>query len=207
MTARNSRATTVRVLESTMPWEPVCTDLFSEGALNTYKRRVSALEMYMAGASLSVIMLQTKIGGNYLRKLIAKCLLVDARGVVYGYTALIPNIQIKTYKRTAPVTPRIGGSGLSGVLGLLFQQYPDLEDHLRALILKREKPQPGTGNVAIQEAAIKPKAVHNSFIKFLEKNPIPKMHGPTQPRVTALKRFQNLLAEFALTILIVLFMS
>lgn len=178
MTARNSRATTVRVLESTMPWEPVCTDLFSEDALSTYKRRVSALEMYIAGASLSVIKLQTKIGGNYLRKLIAKCLLVDARGVVYGYTALIPNIQIKTYKRTAPVTPRIGGSGLSGVLGLLFQQYPDLEDYLRALILKREKPQPGTGNVVIQEAAIKPKAVHHSFIKFLEKKSHPKDAWP-----------------------------
>lgn len=178
MTARNSRATTVRLLESTMPWEPVCTDSFSEDALNTFNRRVSALEMYMAGASLSVIKQQTKIGGNYLRKLIAKCLLVDARGVVYGYTGLIPNVQIKIYKRTAPVIPRIGGSGLSGVLGLLFQQYPDLEDYLRALILKREKPQPGTGNVVIHEAAIKPKGVHHSFIKFLEKKSHPKDAWP-----------------------------
>lgn len=189
---RRSRSQIVELIKATMPWEEVSVQSLEPEASEIYRHRKDALERYMKGDTIESIKHATTIDGSYLKKMIKRCLTVAPDRFVYGYRALLPNVAIKAYQRKKKVDPSLWqtGAGLSGVLGAIFERYPDLEPELRKLILrkisKEKKPNnkksrdgnPKNNKIEVQGFAYRSKDVHAAFIDLLEKKGLPKTEWP-----------------------------
>lgn len=187
MKSRRSRAEIVELVQSTMPWEDVGVDMLSQKELTVFRHRKDALTRYMEGQSLAVIKQHTKIGGNYLIKMINRCLKPAPDGQPFGYRAMLPNEATTEYTRTKPLNAEVhlNGAGLAGALGSLFKVYPDLKPFLDALILKKSRANKELKTVP--EFAIRRKDVHRLFIKYLEERNHSKVTWPFTSKVFAFR--------------------
>jgi hypothetical protein len=151
-----------------MPWEEVGTSLLEPEDRETFGHRKDAIDRYLAGASLKDIKTATKVGGNFLRKMIGRCLLIAADGQPYGYRALIPNFAVKKYVRTVSLSGPggISGSGFAGSLTAVFGRHQGLQDKLNTFILKTKKIQKGLDSE--DKFAHRPKDVHLVFLDLLK---------------------------------------
>lgn len=167
MTSRRSRAEIISLIKVSMPWDEVRSDLLPADERGTYEHRRRALDKYLSGESLRDIKNATGVGGNYLRKIIARCLLVASDGRVHGYRALIPNFSIKKYTRKKTFSVSVGakGSGFSGVLNAIFERYPGLQTSLDAFILKKKTYK---GVSETDRFCNRSKDVHYEFIQLLK---------------------------------------
>lgn len=193
MKSRRSRGEIIALIKTTMPWEHVSVEMLPPDAVETFRRRNEALDLYMNGRSIPEIKRITKIGGNYLRRIIERCLMVAPDGQPFGYRALLPNFPIKAYSRTKSLNTRPRGAGLAGALGTLFEMYQDLKDFLYSKILKRKSAK--TEPESINEFSIRTKDVHYEFIKFLERHNHPPSEWPFNVKYRGLRTISDFVKE------------
>lgn len=91
MKSRRARSEIVELISISMPWEEICVDGMSSADLATFKHRKDALERYVKGEPLKLVKTATGVGGGFLRKIIARCLIVAPDGSLYGYDRLFSN--------------------------------------------------------------------------------------------------------------------
>src|SRR5471032_3162966 len=81
-----------------------------------FKRRLTALEMYVKGATYEQIRKDTTVSPWEVRRYIERCTSQDGAGHIWGFRALVPGFHIKEYERTADVEPSVdhGTTGYAG---------------------------------------------------------------------------------------------
>jgi hypothetical protein len=178
MSARRSRAETVKLIKLSLPWEEVDSDLLSPDEKAVFKHRKDALDMYLDGCLLSDIKFATTVGGNYLRKIIKRCLTLAPDGRPFGYSALLRNKPTKKYSRNKPLvfSAAARGAGFSGALGLVFERYPGLQNSLDSFILKTKSSK--SSLEPAHKFSNRAKDAHHEFVRLLECNDHPRDEWP-----------------------------
>ncbi|WP_448090318.1 hypothetical protein [Pseudomonas azerbaijanoccidentalis] len=119
--------------------DPACIE---KGRVELFSRRKKAVELYIEGVQPREIKLRTNIKANELHRLLNRFLSVDENGQFYGELALRPGFHIKPYTRTCPISPKRSEQhgGMSGVLGALLLNHPEIEEFLMGIIRKKGQP-------------------------------------------------------------------
>ncbi|WJN50077.1 MULTISPECIES: hypothetical protein [Pseudomonas] len=170
MRTKRPRSEISLLIETSMPWSEVRADLLSPEDAATFRYRRDALEQYIEGQAIKDIKKSTGVSGNFLRKIIARCLAIAPDGMPFGYRALVPNFRTKNYVRSKeefdPLAPK--NAGMAGVLGQVFRRYPDLQETLNTYILKiSRKDKKGSLEDELDKFNNRPKDVHKFFIDLL----------------------------------------
>ncbi len=80
-------------------WKTVNPECLDSKKAQIFFNRKLAVDMYIDGHCLKDIETVTTIKATKYSEMIKKCLELDEAGVMYGYTALIPNKHLKQYMR------------------------------------------------------------------------------------------------------------
>jgi putative transposase len=107
-------------------WPGVDASALDSARQATYLQREQAVRSYLQGASLAQIERQLHIDRSTVRRLLERCLTPHSDGRIQGFRALIPHARAKHYERTLPARRRSSPGGLSGAMGQLFAQLPQL---------------------------------------------------------------------------------
>ncbi len=195
MRQRKSRSDIVQYLLATQPWAEVLLEAMEPKTREKYLSRKKALDLYVEGEPLATIYQLTGITSQGIHRLITRCMKLSPEGIVFGYRALIPNLSILGYVRTAPVESKLpeSKSGYAGALHQLFRRCPGLEDHLNDKILKRGKRQ------GIHEHAIKAQALHRSFIDYLKRCDYPRDAWPFNTTYLGYRSIAKYLSDYIAT--------
>ena len=103
-----------------------------EGALQgdlrlRYFARKKAVQLFLAGASESVIKAAGSIGAKQAYRLVReRCLAPHSDGLVYGWRGLIPYLRIQSYHRRKKIRVDKFGLGAAGAMQTLLDLYPEL---------------------------------------------------------------------------------
>jgi transposase InsO family protein len=92
----------------------------------TYQLRENAVYAYLLGTPLAQIERDFGVNRGTLQRLIERCLTPHADGRIQGLRALIPHTRAKSYRRIVPALRRTALGGLTGAMGQLFDQLPQL---------------------------------------------------------------------------------
>lgn len=120
-------------------WPRIEPELLSEKDRSIYIRRSQAVMQYANGETFERIQAETGIAPTEVRRYVKRCLTSNGTGGILGFTALIGSARLCGYNRTADlhsVEPN-GKGGYAGAWQLLLNRYPDLDDFITDLILKR----------------------------------------------------------------------
>ena len=118
---------------------------FDEGVLQgdileKYLSRKHAVQLYLEGISEKNIKEETGFKRAYLYRLITeRCLAIHQDGNIQGWRGLIPNINIKEYKRQNAIHVDSFGYGAAGALGYILDCHPELKIKFDQKILKTRK--------------------------------------------------------------------
>ncbi|MEX5684627.1 hypothetical protein [Pseudomonas silesiensis] len=190
MKSRISRAEKIELITASMPWEDVREDLLDAEDAATFKHRKQAVTRYLTGEPLEQINVATGVGGNFLRKIINRCLTIAPDGLPYGYRALIKNRSIKDYVRNKKECLSSGSknSGMAGILGQTFHRYAELQEALDAYILKVKvvskdnkaevQSKDKKKEIELEKFCNRPKDVHKKFIELLKSYHHPETEWP-----------------------------
>ena len=124
-------------------WPGVDPSAIDPARLLVYQRREGAIQAYLRGTPLVDLKRQFDINRSTLTRLLERCLAPHPDGRIHGFRGLIPHIRTKSYRRIVPAVRRSQRGGLTGALGQLFEQLPQL-----AQILEREV---GAGTLGISK--------------------------------------------------------
>lgn len=136
-------------------WKTVNPECLDTKKAQIFLNRKQAIDMYIDGYCLKDIEEVTSIKMTKYSVMIKKCMELDESGVMYGYTALIPNKHLKQYERNKDTIN--GSSNYSGALMQLLHRYPRLKENIETLYLQR--------NQGIKEKNIKPIIIFEAFLK------------------------------------------
>ncbi|MDB0543486.1 DDE-type integrase/transposase/recombinase [Ralstonia solanacearum] len=125
-------------------WPGVDPAALDAGRLSIYRQREGAIQAYLRGAPLGDLKQDFGINRGTLMRLLERCLASHPDGRIQGFRGLIPHARTKGYRRIAPAVRRTQRGGLTGALGQLFEQLPQL-----AQILEREI---GAGTLGIAQS-------------------------------------------------------
>ena len=112
-----------------------------EGALQgdlraRYFSRKKAVQLFLAGASESVIKAAGSIGAKQAYRLVReRCLAPHSDGLVYGWRGLIPYLRIQSYHRRKKIRVDKFGLGAAGAMQTLLDLYPELRRKFEKRIL------------------------------------------------------------------------
>src|SRR6516225_3208812 len=124
-------------------WPVVDPSAIDPARLLVYQKREGAIQAYLRGAPPADLKREFDINRNSLTRLLERCLAPHPDGRIQGFRGLIPHTRTKSYRRIVPAVGRTQRGGLTGALGQLFEQLPQL-----AQILEREI---GAGTLGIAE--------------------------------------------------------
>ncbi|MEX0297271.1 hypothetical protein AAH995_28890 [Pseudomonas putida] len=169
MATRRSRSAIEASIRETWPWAAIYTDEMSASQKDCFRYRLLAIEMYVGGDTLAEILKNTNIQRNELHRLIQRATMIAPDGLAWGARALVPNLHLNDYKRTASAAGRLPGQrgGYAGCLTQILREYPDIAEELENTILKK-----GGGKSKIHEYRPKPKKIHKLFLDLLAKKNI-----------------------------------
>lgn len=169
------RALTLKDVPPLDTWPSVSPELLDSKARVIYQNRERAVRMYLEGELLIEIQKVTGVRLNHIKSLASKCLLPESDGVIKGFRALIPFAMLKPYTRQSPTKRKLAEDhgGMSGLLRKTLNQYPEIENQLCALILKKK-----TKNLKIHEARISGKSLHLAFLDALKKAGVTESEWP-----------------------------
>lgn len=172
---RLSRSRLIAMSPPVNEWSSVPDELIPNKFKEIFRQRCKAIKLYYEGESVKEIQNNTSIVKNSLPSLFERCLQVGQDGNILGFTALIPFYRIKNYERAAKVSPKLkeNRGGLAGVFRQTLNKYPDIEDHLKKLILKIN-----SNELGIHEKRIALKRLHKAFLKMLEKHGVKENEWP-----------------------------
>ncbi|CAI3099776.1 hypothetical protein MWMV2_MWMV2_00032 [Acinetobacter oleivorans] len=131
----NIRGKVGRLLDQIEDWPT-----FDEGALvdkvfENYMNRKKGVLLYAEGCEDLKIKEQINLSKNQIYRLITeRCARTHADGRIYGWRGLIPNVNIKEYKRIRKLN-NSNGEGLAGALTLIFDIHPDLKENFDKRVL------------------------------------------------------------------------
>jgi len=120
-------------------WRRVNPACIEKVNLERFSQRKQAVELYIEGVQPREIKLRTTIKASELHRLLNRFLSVDEDGQFYGELALQPGFHVKPYTRACPISPKRSEQhgGMSGVLGALLLDHPEIEEFLMGIILKK----------------------------------------------------------------------
>ena len=115
-------------------WPSVDVASLGEKKRTRFYAMKSAIALYHAGVDFSEIKKRTKISENEVRREIHRCLTPDGRGSIFGFRAIVERCRVAGYERRKSTSrPKSTLScGLSGALGRLFEEYPDLRERIES---------------------------------------------------------------------------
>ncbi len=145
-------------------WPELSIDLLREGKKERIRRKIEAIKLYVMGLPLSEIRRQTGVPPSILPHTLQRCLELASDGRIMGFRALSPNTHLYGYTRTKEIGFKRGEQrgGMSGALSATIEKYPDIEEILKSLILKKAKQH------EIPENKIRPKDLHSIFLTCLK---------------------------------------
>ena len=114
-------------------WPTVDASALTGERRDIYLRREQAVSAYLLGESRIDIERRFGVNRASLTRLVGRCLSPHQDGRIQGLRALIPHTRAKVYRRVQRAGRRTSQGGLSGALGQLFEQLPQL-----VRIIKRE---------------------------------------------------------------------
>lgn len=117
---------------NTTLWPSVDAKAFATETRRRYQQRVSAIQDYVRGRSLDAIEDKTQLGRRTLYRMIERALKAHPDGRPWGFRALIPGIQIKSYERHKPT--KGARKGLAGAFRQLLDRHDELERFVRQQI-------------------------------------------------------------------------
>ena len=124
-------------------WPGVDPSAIDPARLLVYRKREGAIQAYLRGTTPVDLKRQFDINRGTLTRLLERCLAPHPDGRIQGFRGLIPHIRTKSYRRIMPAVRRSQRGGLTGALGQLFEQLPELTQ-----ILEREV---GAGTLGISK--------------------------------------------------------
>ncbi|MDR5785299.1 integrase [Caballeronia sp. LP003] len=124
-------------------WPGVDPSAMDPERLAIYRRREGAIQAYLRGARSADLKRDFGIARGALNRLIERCLAFHQDGRIQGFRGLIPHTRTQGHRRVVPACRRSDRGGLTGALGQLFEQLPQL-----ARIVEREI---GSGKLGITE--------------------------------------------------------
>ncbi|WJQ78966.1 hypothetical protein [Brevibacillus brevis] len=135
-------------------WPTVNPNALTNEAKELFLRRKTAVDMYMQNeASMQQIETETGINRTWIWRLVKRCLSEDDHGKIWGYRALIPQRNIKSYKRLVPTDK----SSLVGAFDQLLRRFPSIKQKIDNLYLKRSKN-------TVSDNVMSMKYIHRSFV-------------------------------------------
>lgn len=148
-----------------------------------YERRREAILMYLDGRPHNQIRNQTGRSREEVARLIRRCLQPADDGQIFGFRALVPGTRVEGYVRKAPLTrcPQGERTGAAGAMGMIFGRYPDLEEEIKCLILKK------TLSDNVPEARIPISRAHKYFLAYLKRAGLTRDEWPFTERDKALR--------------------
>ncbi|WP_289139875.1 hypothetical protein [uncultured Brevibacillus sp.] len=136
-------------------WPGVLLDTLSANDRETFLSRKRAIEMYMSPHfTLDQIMRETGVSRNRLIGFVKRCLSEDSNGLVWGFRALIPHKNLKSYTRTN-LSPK--SEKLTGIFSHFLSKHPHIKEliHDQYLTTKQGK---------ATDPVKKPKHIHSTFL-------------------------------------------
>lgn len=94
-----------------------------------FASRRLAVSMYIDGASMKAIRLQTGLPSNEVNRLVQRFCTLDEEGHYFGERALVAHTRVVPYERRKPIGVKRSEQqgGLTGVLNLLLSERPEIE--------------------------------------------------------------------------------
>lgn len=94
-----------------------------------FASRRLAVSMYIDGASMKAIRLQTGLPSNEVNRLVQRFCTLDEEGHCFGERALISHTRVVPYERRKPIGVKRSEQqgGLTGALNLLLSEHPEIE--------------------------------------------------------------------------------
>ena len=129
MGKRLTRSTTPpeRLVLTSWPM-PNITGLSSEQRKRFYALK-DALTAYVEGQTITPLLKGLGIWGEVFYRAYDKCVALDERGKPFGWVGLLPYLEIKPRRRTAPLVKR-GRGGLAGALMQFLDTHSDIAEAL-----------------------------------------------------------------------------
>ena len=156
-------------------WSLVPEEVIPPDRLQLFQARVQAVCSYYDGLPVRDIKSVTGLSVNEPLRLTKRCLTLRDDGAIRGFAAIIPDLHIKPYVRSAPVRPKREHQrgGMAGALTRLLTTYPDIEQLLVPLIRKEAT------ELGVPEMRLRLVTLHRIFKKCLrEKLKIPGTEWP-----------------------------
>lgn len=137
---------------------PNITGLSSEQRKRFYALK-DALTAYVEGQTITPLLKGLGIWGEVFYRAYDKCVALDERGKPFGWVGLLPYLEIKPRRRTAPLVKR-GRGGLAGALMQFLDTHSDIAEALEAYLLLNATRKRGG------EAGIRHKSAHMEFLRL-----------------------------------------
>lgn len=106
--------------EMRQEWQEIPEEAVPEKYRKTFSTRKKAVDMYIDGFSLNEVKNSTNISFSEITRFTDRTLLLDEKGMMYGYAGLIPRNRIATDK-SAP----------HGLFSSLIETHPELDDFIK----------------------------------------------------------------------------
>ena len=178
MAKRLTRSTTPpeRLMLSSWPM-PSTANLSSEQKKRFYTLK-EAVTDYVAGQAITPLLKKQGTWREVFYRAYDKCVALDERGKPLGWVGLLPHLEIRPRKRSAPVVKR-GRAGLAGALMQFLDIHNDVCAALESYLLLSATRKRGG------EAGIRHKSVHMEFLRLCELKDPQKRHWPFTSRRNA----------------------
>lgn len=146
-------------------WPTVDIFQLSKEDQQTFESRKEAVELYFENIlTLDEIAGKTSIKPRKLRRFIRRSLQLDKYGVPWGFRALIPHKNIKTYTKLISAKG-FHNESMTGELTLLFNKFPNIKDRVDNLYL-------GRLSRTAKDPIMRPKNIHAHFLEECRKSGI-----------------------------------
>lgn len=191
-TERRSRDDRIKGAPPFGEWPTVADSMLDDRSRERFRNRSAAVKMYLEGYPVTEITLATGISRGVLAEYADRCLETANDGRIMGFRALIPNLPLKKYQRVGEIKrkyPEAQG-GLSGVFRQTLEQFPDIEERLRNLALKKSDQ-----DTNVHEKKISATTLWVEFIKLLRKNGVEPTQWPFNTKHQGRKAIQRFLNE------------
>lgn len=171
--AKLSRMDIISEAPSLDEWPVLNADVMPECDSVLYLARVQAVTKFFEGNGV-VKEISEVTGVTNISYFVKRCLQIAPDGVIWGFRALAPRRRIKSYERKKSAGCKLpqDKGGLSGALGSIFKRFPDIENKLTDLILKKKE------SGIVYERRIRVVDIHVRFIRELEGKGVKKTEWP-----------------------------
>ncbi len=173
-----------QTLRTTLPehlaldaWEMPTLDSLDASQKKQFHSLAGAIRHYVGGGNISQYLRDHELHRETFYRAFDRCVTSGNRGKPMGWLGLLPYIEVRPRKRTAPIEASAGAKGgLSGALQLFLRENPAVRDGLHGYLCKNAKRKPGG------EAGIRHKSVHVEFLRLCEADDPSKERWPFTSR-------------------------